>query len=128
MFRTGRIELPLDARTIFWINVPLSWVLYPVFTLLHPPALGLWVAATTLVNALAHVGMGIARRAYNPGLVASCAVSLPLSVATLIVAGRAGVLTAAGGAAALTIALLLHAAILATVRRRLLQAGRSVQA
>ena len=128
VFRTGREDRPLDAVTIFWINVPLIWVLYPAFALAATwaPRLGMWIVCTTLLNSLTHIVMGVVRRQYNPGLLMSCVANLPLSAVTLAVAGRLGLLDAATVIVSAGVAVVSHAVILAVARSRLQTVGRAL--
>jgi hypothetical protein len=76
-----------------------------------------------IVNALAHLVTSARLRKYNPGLVTSIVLFLPLSVATIWTIGRtAGLVPQLIGAA---LAILLHLAIIAvvTVRYRSLAAN-----
>ena len=69
-----------------------------------------------IVNALAHLVTSARLRKYNPGLVTSIVLFLPLGIATIWMIGRTGGLVPQLIGAAL--AILLHLAIIAVVTAR----------
>ena len=82
-----RPDLPLSKVASFWINIPLMFVLLPLSGVLsHYYGLGwgFWTAFYSTLNASAHLVMAIIYRKYNPGLVASVLVNIPLGIYTII--------------------------------------------
>ena len=79
-----RGDKPLTKAGSFWINIPLMYVLLPLSGILsHFFGIdwGLWTAYYSTLNASAHVVMFfIFGRKYNPGLVASVLVNIPLGI------------------------------------------------
>jgi len=116
----------LTTASVLVINLPVVWglnlgALYaasligPGYALVAPYAL--------LVNGLTHVAAAIRLRRYNPGLVTSLILFLPLSLATLYVIGREPGTGFATHAAGLAGALVLHALIILHVALRLRRLG-----
>lgn len=109
----------LTVASVLIINLPFVWginllALYAAF--LWGPAWGLVAPYVMIVNALAHLVTSARLRKYNPGLVTSIVLFLPLSVATIWTIGRtAGLVPQLIGAA---LAILLHLAIIAVVTAR----------
>ncbi|WFP77783.1 HXXEE domain-containing protein [Mesorhizobium sp. WSM4906] len=109
----------LTVASVLVINLPFVWginllALYAAF--LWGPAWGLVAPYVMVVNALAHLVTSARLRKYNPGLVTSVTLFLPLSVATIWMIGRTG-----GPAPQLigaALAILLHLAIIAVVASR----------
>ena len=82
----------LDQRVIFIINVLGVWCLFSALILLSSflhVGFGLGIAYLTIINAVSHVGAGIKLKAYNPGLITSLVLFIPLSGITLFLASRA---------------------------------------
>jgi len=78
-------EIPLDVKRPFSINVPLIFVAYPLSAILATEcgiAWGIWVAYFLVADALSHVVMFFQHR-YNPGLVVSLLVNIPVGVFTI---------------------------------------------
>ncbi len=120
----GREVLTVSA--VFWINLLGVWVLLAAcLWLVHLAGAG-WAALAgwlLVVNALLHVGQGIALRRYNPGLLTAVLLFLPLGALTLAAAWPVG--TGLLFWLSLAIAVALHLAIVAHVRRALIQAPPS---
>lgn len=88
-FNKGPLHSTLDNKPLtktgsFWINIPLMYVLLPLSGILshyYGVQWGLWTAYYSTLNASAHVVMFfIFGRKYNPGLVASILVNIPLGI------------------------------------------------
>ncbi|RUU01691.1 HXXEE domain-containing protein [Mesorhizobium sp. USDA-HM6] len=101
----------LTVASVLVINLPFVWGI----NLLALYAAFIWGPAWGLV-ALAHLVTSARLRKYNPGLVTSVTLFLPLSVATIWTIGRTGGLAPQLIGAAL--AILLHLAIIAVVAAR----------
>ena len=82
-----RPDEPLNKAGSFWINIPLMYVLLPLSGILSHylgTDWGLWTAYYSTLNASAHVVMFfIFGRKYNPGLVMSILLNIPLGVYTI---------------------------------------------
>jgi len=82
----GGLEL-LGPGAVFVINIVGVWFLFAVLislAFLISPGWGLGVIYATLINAVIHIASAIRSRCYNPGLVTSVILFLPLSVITSI--------------------------------------------
>ena len=78
-------EYPLNDSSIFWINVPIIWVLMPIFAALSYINLffGLWIPYFAVFNSLTHVVAVIVKSKYNPGLFVSLVLGIPVAIYTL---------------------------------------------
>lgn len=82
------------------------------------PALGLIAIYLTLVNAVAHLGMALAMRCYNPGLLTAIILFFPGGIWALLVVSQASQAGWKMQALGLAVALLTHLLIVVHVRRR----------
>lgn len=80
--------------------------------------LGLIAVYLTLVNGVIHIAAAVAKRAYNPGLVTSVVLFLPVGLWALVAISAAPGVGPADQAIGLGAALLVHAAIIVHVKRR----------
>ncbi len=74
-------DKPLDENFIFYLNVILIWIILPVFGLLsiRNYQYGLWLPYFSFFAGVSHIGLGIkARKRYNPGLVVSLLLNIPV--------------------------------------------------
>jgi hypothetical protein len=74
-------DKPVDENFIFYVNVILIWIILPVFGLLAANHLqyGLWIPYFSFFAGVAHIALGIkARKRYNPGLVISLLLNIPV--------------------------------------------------
>ncbi len=87
MMGSTRGDKPLTKVGSFWINIPLMYVLLPLSGILAHylgADWGLWTAYYSTLNASAHVVMFfIFGRKYNPGLVISLLLNIPLGIYTI---------------------------------------------
>lgn len=110
----------LTRMDVFIINIAGVWGVDALAFLLAAwvhLGLGLIAVYLSLVNAVAHCAQAIALRRYNPGLITSVVLFLPLGVLTLWVLSGNAQVTAADHLIGLGLAILIHAAILARVVR-----------
>ncbi|MBA3825949.1 MAG: HXXEE domain-containing protein [Ktedonobacterales bacterium] len=110
----GRGKEVLTDVAIFWINVGAVWlvdlgVIY--LAAFVKPALGLMAIYLTIINGILHVVMALATRRYNPGLITSLLLFLPVGGFTLYLLGMATPLTWADHALGIGVALLIHLAL-----------------
>jgi hypothetical protein len=111
----------LTTPAVVFINVPGVWgvnliALYLAYFV--DPGLGLIAIYLTLVNAVAHVVATIVLRGYNPGLVTALVLFLPVGTWGLVALSSLPSVTTSYHVIGLGIALLIHAAIIAHVKRR----------
>ena len=85
--KSTRGDKPLTKVGSFWINIPLMYVLLPLSGVLSHylgTDWGLWTAYYSMLNASAHVVMFfVFGRKYNPGLVVSILLNIPLGIYTV---------------------------------------------
>ncbi|MEJ1936008.1 HXXEE domain-containing protein, partial [Nostoc sp. NIES-2111] len=118
--RIGHGREALTLRDVFVINIVGVWLLMAAVIVAArtvDPGLGAIAVYLVLVNALLHVGQGIALRCYNPGMLTAIVVFLPLGLAAWQGLGPSA--TPAMHALGLAVAIAVHAAIVVHVRRRL---------
>ncbi len=115
MIGSGREVLPHEA--IFFINIGV-WMLNLVsFALATNVGIGwgLLGAYAMLVNAVAHIAQAARLRRYNPGLVTSIVLFLPIGGGGVWAISAGGEATLPQHVVGLTVALLIHAGIVAYV-------------
>ena len=85
IFNVENGEYPLNDKIIFWINVPIIWILMPIFAALsfYNLFFGLWIPIFAVFNSLTHVIGAIVKRKYNPGLFVSVVLGIPVAIYTL---------------------------------------------
>ena len=112
----------LTPIATFWINALGVWLVDLValyLAVLVDPALGLGAIYLALLNSLGHIGPGIGRRAYNPGLWTSLLLFVPVGGWSLYIVAEATHASWTMHALGIAVAVGVHAAILAHVARRL---------
>lgn len=79
-------DYPLTRVGSFWINIPLIYVAMPASAILahfFGVEWGIWTAYFSFLNAFAHVIMALKfGRTYNPGLVVSILLNIPVAIYT----------------------------------------------
>ncbi len=111
----------LSHMDAFVINLGGVWAVNTIaFILAASVHLGLGLTAVylSIVNGIAHCIQGVSLRSYNPGLITSVTLFLPLGAATLWVFSQTDGITLGDHAVGLGVALLLHASIMARVFSR----------
>jgi hypothetical protein len=85
VFQIKNGQYPLNDINIFWINIPVIWILMPLFAGLSYINLffGLWIPYFAFINSLTHVFAAIVKREYNPGLVVSVILGIPMALYAL---------------------------------------------
>jgi len=109
----------LSRADVFIINIGGVWAVYTMAILLAARVhlgLGLVAVYISLVNSIGHLAQAVALRSYNPGLVTSILVFIPLGGAALWV--MAGDVTAMDHLIGAGVAIVLHAAIILRVLSR----------
>ncbi|MBS7700451.1 MULTISPECIES: HXXEE domain-containing protein [unclassified Chelatococcus] len=109
----------LSVAAVLVINLPVVWglnlaALYAAY--LWGAGFGLVAPYTMLLNGVTHIGGAARFRSYNPGLVTSLVVFLPLSLWTIIAIGP---VEASFHLTALGLAVILHLLIVADVLLRI---------
>jgi hypothetical protein len=115
MIGHGRDVLPASA--IFVINIGV-WVLNLIsFALAAHVGIGWGLIGVyaMLVNAIVHIADGIAKRAWNPGLVTAIVLFLPVGLGGLWAISATGEATALQHVVGIVIALAIHAGIIVYV-------------
>jgi hypothetical protein len=112
----------LTPIATFWINSLLVWLLDIVALYLAcfvDLSLGLIAMYLPMLNAFGHIIPAVIKRQYNPGLITSIALFLPVGVLSTYVVSRAANSEIHDHILALGVAIAVHGAIIAHVRRRL---------
>ncbi|MDQ0506578.1 HXXEE domain-containing protein [Xanthobacter agilis] len=113
----------LTVADVLWINLPGVWginllALYAAQWL--APGWGLCALYLILLNGIAHVGMAVALRGYNPGLGTGVALFIPFGILGLVTVPA----TTAQHLFGLAVAVLVHAGIVAVVKRNAARAAQ----
>jgi hypothetical protein len=117
----------LSHFAVFVINIAGVWGVDAVAIWLAARVhlgLGLIAVYLSLVNTVAHCAQAVRLRCYNPGLVTSILLFIPLGVATLFMLAGTGEVTPMDHAIGLAVALLIHAGIMVLVVTRKRQVTR----
>lgn len=112
----------LTPIATFWINSLLVWLVDLVALYLAcfvSLSLGLIAMYLPMLNAFGHIVPAIVTRKYNPGLLTSLFLFLPVGVFSTVVVSRAAGCTIENHLFALAVAIAVHAAIIVHVRRRI---------
>jgi len=89
-------DQPIDANFIFYVNVILVWIILPAFGLFATKdyRYGLWIPYFSFFAGVAHIALGIkARKRYNPGLIISLVLNIPVASWSILYLVEHGVLT-----------------------------------
>jgi hypothetical protein len=111
---------PMSPAVACCINVGIIWVLFPIsagVATLAGPAWGLWIPYFTAVNGVSHLARALTTRAYNPGLVVSVCLNIPVGLAVVSAAIAAGITSLAVHLASFMIAAALMAVVMAAAIR-----------
>lgn len=107
-------DIPLDPERVFLINILAVWFLFPITAVVAQfvnPLYGLLAPCFSLVNASLHIGNGIGRRIYNPGLLASIFLNYPLGFYALYVGYKEGYLAPLYLGASIAFSVAIHLAL-----------------
>jgi hypothetical protein len=83
IFKLDTADQPLGENFIFFVNVTLIWIILPIFGLLsiQDYKFGLWIPYFSFFAGVAHIALGLkARKLYNPGLVVSLVLNIPVGL------------------------------------------------
>ena len=117
----------LSPLAVFMINVPGVWGVIAISMYLASSihlGLGLIAVYLTVVNGVVHVAHAIMLKGYNPGLVTSIVLFLPIGTYTIWQIQRAGFGQAGAHAIGLGVALAIHMAIVGYTMARAKKALR----
>jgi hypothetical protein len=118
VFNVQRGDFPLNDKNIFWINIPIIWILMPIFAGLSSLniILGLWIPYFAVLNSLSHLIFSIRNREYNPGLIVSLILGIPIGIYALIILYSYITVPVTISIISILFALLLHLVIFAYIR------------
>jgi len=88
-------DKPLDENFIFYVNVLLIWIVLPGFGLLSTLnySFGLWLPYFSLFAGIAHIALAFkARKLYNPGLLVSLSINIPVGLWSILYLLKEGLL------------------------------------
>lgn len=80
-------DKPIDENFIFIINIVLVWIMLPTFGLLATRnyEFGLWIPYFTFFAGVAHIALALrARKKYNPGMIVSLVLNIPVGLWTVL--------------------------------------------
>jgi hypothetical protein len=87
IFKLETEDQPVDENFIFFVNVILIWIILPFFGMLASIdyRFGLWIPYFSFFAGIAHIALGIkARKLYNPGLIVSLLLNIPVSIWSIL--------------------------------------------
>ncbi|SFI16113.1 HXXEE domain-containing protein [Planctomicrobium piriforme] len=117
----------LTPIATFWINSLLVWGLDLVALYLAcfvDLSLGLIAIYLPMLNAFGHIIPAIIKRQYNPGLLTSLFIFLPVGIFSTVLVSRAAGCDLQNHLLALGVAIAVHGTIIAHVRRRIAYLSR----
>lgn len=117
----------LTPIATFWINSLLVWLLDLVALYLAcfvDLSLGLIAIYLPMVNAFGHLVPALIKRQYNPGLMTSVVVFLPIGLLSTYIVSRAAGCDVSDHLLAFGVAITVHGIIIAHVRRRMADLAR----
>lgn len=87
VFKVKEGDFPLNNKIIFWVNIPVVWILIPIFSGLSSANIlfGLWIPYFAVFNSLSHVIVSVRNQEYNPGLLVSLILGIPAGIYGLII-------------------------------------------
>ena len=94
IYKTDPENGPFDEKVVFFINMGYVWIPLPVFGLLSVVnyGFGAWIPYFTFYQGFGHIGLALAaRKLYNPGMVVSLLVNIPVGLWSIIVLVNSGV-------------------------------------
>lgn len=105
-------EILTDVH-MFWINVPLTWILFPLFASLSGINLvyGIWITIVSIGNSILHICATVIQRKYNPGFFASLFLNIPTGIYILFLLNQKGVLNLANISIGVLVTIIAHGLI-----------------
>ena len=95
IFKLNREDGPLNQNFIFFVNVILIWIILPLFGLLSTfdYEYGSWIPYFSFFAGIAHILLAIrAGKLYNPGMVVSLFINIPVGLWSILLLINYGVL------------------------------------
>jgi len=95
IFKVDTEDKPMNQNIIFFVNVTLIWIVLPLFGLLSiiDYQYGLWIPYFSFFAGIAHILLAIrAGKFYNPGLIVSLLINIPVGLWSIIFLINDGVL------------------------------------
>ncbi len=118
VFKVKEGNFPLNDKIIFWVNIPIIWIVMPIFSYLSfiNIMFGLWIPYFAVFNSLSHVVVSARNREYNPGLIISLILGIPAGIYALIIIYSYIQVPALISALSILFAVLLHVIVFSTIR------------
>lgn len=112
LFKSRDKEILNDVH-IFWINVPLTWILFPMFAYLSGINLvyGILIPFVSIGNSLLHIFALVIQGKYNPGFFASLFLNIPSGIYILYLLNQKGVLNLLNVSLGILITIVAHGLI-----------------
>jgi len=95
IFKLQTKDKPIDENFVFYVNILVVWIILPTFGLLAAKdyQYGLWIPYFSFFAGVAHIALGIkARKRYNPGLIVSLLLNIPVGAWSILYLVDHGVL------------------------------------
>jgi hypothetical protein len=121
VFKVKEDDFPLNDKIIFWVNIPVVWILIPIFAGLSSVNImfGLWIPYFAVFNSLTHVIVSIRNQEYNPGLIVSLILGIPVGIYALIIFYSHITVPAIITILSIFFAILLHLILLGYIKMRI---------
>lgn len=119
VFKVKEGDFPLNDKIIFWVNIPIIWILIPISSGLSFANImfGLWIPYFAVFNSLSHVIISVRNREYNPGLLISLILGIPVGIYALIIFYSYIHVPALISAISIFFAVVLHILVFSIIRR-----------
>jgi hypothetical protein len=98
-----------------WINVPIIFTAFPIAGILATEVdikFGLWMAYFSVVNASGHVVFALLFRGYNPGVVVSLLLNIPVGIYTIFYLTSHNLVSTTANVVGLLIGVAIQAAVM----------------
>jgi hypothetical protein len=119
VFKVKVGDFPLNDKIIFWVNIPIVWILIPIFSVLSSVNImfGLWIPNFAIFNSLTHIIFSVRNQEYNPGLFVSLILGIPVGIYALIIFYSNIQVPILISALSIFFAILLHVIVFALIRK-----------
>ena len=112
---SSRDDWPLTPSVSLWINVPIIFTAFPIGAILATEVgiqYGLWIAYFSVMNAAGHVVFAVIFRGYNPGLVISLLLNIPVGIYAIAYLSSHGLVSTTANIVSLLIGVAIQAAVM----------------
>lgn len=95
IFKIKTKDKPMDQNFIFFVNIFLIWIIFPIFAILSiiNYQFGLWIPYFVFFAGVNHILLAIkAKKIYNPGLIVSLFINIPIGLWSILFLINKGVL------------------------------------